>query len=151
MQKYFGRMRRLAARTAAKLRNAHAECSPAGGRNRGAFKFLTVRDLVSRTTRRGCRNEGRRQKAEPFKCGMRNAEWGKTSTEANEGTEWDSVGETPTGATGTVALPDWGDGPRNGRNRAVFKFLTVRDLISRTARRGCRNEGRRQKVCWPAV
>jgi hypothetical protein len=80
---------------------------------------------------------------------MQNAEcrmqkpW-KTSTEGNEA---DSVGGTPTGATGTVALPDWGTGRvRNQRKWAVFKSLTVRDLISRTTRRGCRNEGRRQNA-----
>src|SRR5260370_42492137 len=37
---------------------------------------------------------------------MRTWDWGKASTEANEGNEGDSVGETPTGATGTVAVPE---------------------------------------------
>jgi hypothetical protein len=31
----------------------------------------------------------------------------------------------------------WGDGVRNERNRAVFKFLTVRGLISHTTITGC--------------
>src|SRR5260370_32862 len=37
---------------------------------------------------------------------MRTWDWGKASTEANEGNEGDSVGETPTGATGTGAVPE---------------------------------------------
>ena len=52
--------------------------------NRGnwaVFKCLTVRHLISRTARRACRNEGRRQKAE---SGL-----GKAFTEGNEGNEGD--------------------------------------------------------------
>src|SRR5207245_8745767 len=63
--------------------------------------------------------------------------------------EGDSVGGTPTGATGTVALPDrgcWARPVQNGRNWAVFKFLTVRDLISGTTRRGWLGKGRRHNA-----
>jgi hypothetical protein len=67
---------------------------------------------------------------EKVDLGKANCGLGKTSTEGNEGNEGEPVGGTPTGATGTIALPDWGTGRAlNGGNRGVFKFLTVRLFI----------------------
>src|SRR6266446_887717 len=62
--------------------------------------------------------------------------------------EGDSVGGTPTGATGTVALPDWGTGRLEREKRGHFQ-MSHRERVDKSHdQKGLqkRAEGRRQKA-----